>query len=74
MIKLLPGVCYDQHIECSQWAYEGECYKNPGYVLIHCPISCRVNCGIYFNNLAFSASICHSPGKGATKAVKFCSL
>ena len=62
MINSLRGACYDQHIECSQWAHDGECQKNPGYVLIHCPISCHVNYGIYFN-LAFSALICHSPGK-----------
>lgn len=69
MINSLLGDCYDQSVECSQWAHYGHCQSNPHYVLIHCPISCGVHCGIYFN-LAFSASICHSPEKGATKAVK----
>jgi len=30
--------------ECNLWATTGECYKNPRYMLLHCPKSCGV-CG-----------------------------
>lgn len=45
--------CRDQHINCKFWADNGECDKNPGYMLYFCPVSCN-QCGTtckddYFN-------------------------
>ena len=28
-----PGVCADLHSECEVWAKQGECTKNPGYMI-----------------------------------------
>ena len=28
-----PGVCADLHSECDVWAKQGECTKNPGYMI-----------------------------------------
>lgn len=32
--------CSDTHPECYQWAVQGQCYANPGYMHAHCPKSC----------------------------------
>jgi ShK domain-like len=34
------GKC-DRHERCSAWKEEGECLKNPTYMLEHCPASCN---------------------------------
>ena len=30
----------DKNQNCSNWALQGECSKNPDYMLLNCPISC----------------------------------
>lgn len=30
----------DTEQDCAQWASEGECVNNPGYIQVHCPTSC----------------------------------
>ncbi|XP_037780083.1 putative tyrosinase-like protein tyr-3 [Penaeus monodon] len=32
--------CSDRHSSCPVWANRGECYKNRGYMHIHCADSC----------------------------------
>ena len=34
--------CVDDHEECEFWAKEGECEKNPNYMLTSCAKSCSV--------------------------------
>ncbi|GMH40408.1 hypothetical protein BSKO_08312 [Bryopsis sp. KO-2023] len=34
--------CEDQNKKCEMWADLGECHKNPGYMLVHCSLSCGV--------------------------------
>ena len=34
--------CYDKHALCGQWADEGECTKNPSYMLVNCKNACEV--------------------------------
>lgn len=31
---------FDQSPSCAEWARQGECQKNPGYMLQECKISC----------------------------------
>lgn len=38
----LSGACTDKNVYCSYWAKQGECTKNPLYMLHQCPISCNV--------------------------------
>ena len=33
-------VCKDEHKDCRFWAEQGECEKNPKYMLVSCRISC----------------------------------
>ncbi|GBG00386.1 prolyl 4-hydroxylase-like [Raphidocelis subcapitata] len=37
----LPA-CRDENDMCSEWAFFGECEKNPGYMLEGCRVSCNV--------------------------------
>ncbi|XP_069993615.1 zinc metalloproteinase nas-4 isoform X2 [Penaeus vannamei] len=39
-----PGECEDSHKHCSTWAKDGECEKNPDWMLSNCANSCK-NCG-----------------------------
>lgn len=32
--------CVDRHEECKQFFKQGECLKNPGWMIINCPQSC----------------------------------
>eukprot|EP00879_Flechtneria_rotunda_P011819 GHRR01012346.1.p1 GENE.GHRR01012346.1~~GHRR01012346.1.p1 ORF type:complete len:308 (+),score=60.64 GHRR01012346.1:171-1094(+) len=34
--------CVDAHDRCNEWAYFGECTRNPGYMLKGCKKSCKV--------------------------------
>ena len=34
--------CYDHVPQCAQWAREGQCQRNLGYMMLH---ACRVSCG-----------------------------
>ena len=36
--------CKDNNKSCSGWAANGECTKNPGYMLVNCKKSCN-KCG-----------------------------
>ena len=36
------GACRDENEECGFWARDGECERNPNYMLHHCQKSCRV--------------------------------
>ncbi|XP_066982327.1 zinc metalloproteinase nas-13-like [Macrobrachium rosenbergii] len=33
--------CRDRHQSCRTWAERGECYKNVGYMMVHCADSCH---------------------------------
>jgi len=35
------SVCMDRNPSCKLWASEGECYKNIGFMHIHCAESCQ---------------------------------
>jgi len=35
-------LCKDYHNECANWARQGECEANPGWMLRNCLISCKV--------------------------------
>jgi hypothetical protein len=39
--ELKPGECGDSHEQCAEWAYFGECEKNPGFMLASCKKSCK---------------------------------
>ena len=32
--------CFDRHDKCKQFASQGECENNPGWMIIHCSVSC----------------------------------
>jgi hypothetical protein len=32
--------CFDRHESCEVFANQGECTKNPGWMIIHCSVSC----------------------------------
>jgi len=34
--------CVDNNRQCSSWASQGECNKNPGYMKVNCKKSCKV--------------------------------
>ena len=36
----LVGAAADEHANCAGWAKQGECIKNPGYMLSSCRKSC----------------------------------
>ncbi len=36
-----PGECADGHEQCPEWAYFGECQKNPGFMTSNCKKSCK---------------------------------
>ena len=36
--------CANQHPECDNWARQGECAKNPGYMEKSCAEACNVDC------------------------------
>ncbi|PNH09081.1 Prolyl 4-hydroxylase subunit alpha-1 [Tetrabaena socialis] len=33
--------CHDENEQCQEWAFFGECTKNPGYMKENCPRSCK---------------------------------
>jgi hypothetical protein len=37
--------CENDEARCETWAREGECAKNPNYMLNHCKKACK-NCGV----------------------------
>ncbi|XP_076453477.1 uncharacterized protein LOC143288737 [Babylonia areolata] len=39
------GPCTDESDNCPGWAASGECSKNPGYMLLHCKLSCDLCSG-----------------------------
>lgn len=43
-----PGLCVDRHSQCSMWAEQGECRKNPGFMVGDDDGSgnCRRACGV----------------------------
>nr|XP_027213305.1 zinc metalloproteinase nas-15-like [Penaeus vannamei] len=49
-----PGECEDSHKHCSTWAKDGECEKNPDWMLSNCANSCK-NCGSSVNDTTCSA-------------------
>lgn len=42
------SVCEDLHPECEKWADEGECQRNPNYMIGNAKVEghCRLSCGI----------------------------
>jgi hypothetical protein len=49
--QLLPR-CVDEDARCSQWAADGECSKNPGFMLSNCKKSCPEACKAHARLLA----------------------
>ena len=45
-IMFFSGACIDNHNKCSFWANNGECTKNPLWMLQKCPKSCQVCSGV----------------------------
>lgn len=37
-----PNGCEDTHPQCAEWAFFGECDKNPGFMLSGCKKACKV--------------------------------
>jgi prolyl 4-hydroxylase len=33
--------CYDRHEQCNNFVKHGECTKNPGWMIINCPLGCH---------------------------------
>lgn len=61
--------CFDRHPEhCSRYANDGECTKNPGWMIVNCPISCdschlldpKVRCAR--ENLNMTLAPAYAPG------------
>ena len=48
---LFPSLdsCYDDDYRCVKWAKNGECQKNPGYMLENCRQSCEVCKGMNYD-------------------------
>jgi prolyl 4-hydroxylase len=36
------GGCGDKEEQCAEWAYFGECEKNPGFMAVSCRRSCKL--------------------------------
>lgn len=56
----LNDQCDDRHAQCEQFAHQGECHKNPGWMIVNCPHSCnschlrdpKVRCDKAFLNIS----------------------
>ncbi|CAB9511391.1 prolyl 4-hydroxylase [Seminavis robusta] len=46
---LIAGECVDTHEQCAEWAEEGECEVNDGFMLESCPCSCN-SCPSFVEN------------------------
>eukprot|EP01036_Dinobryon_divergens_P014838 gene14838-20070_t len=33
--------CKDRHAQCAGFANQGECTRNPGWMIVNCPMSCN---------------------------------
>ena len=42
-----PSACKDENERCKSWALNGECEKNPKYMLFNCSKSCGVCPGMH---------------------------
>ena len=40
LLALIVGAAADENPNCAGWAKQGECSKNPSYMLAHCRASC----------------------------------
>ena len=40
-IKVQAGDCFDRHAVCKDYVAHGECNKNPGWMIVNCPVSCE---------------------------------
>eukprot|EP00604_Paraphysomonas_vestita_P004026 CAMPEP_0174824042 /NCGR_PEP_ID=MMETSP1107-20130205/29998_1 /TAXON_ID=36770 /ORGANISM="Paraphysomonas vestita, Strain GFlagA" /LENGTH=318 /DNA_ID=CAMNT_0016049207 /DNA_START=112 /DNA_END=1065 /DNA_ORIENTATION=- len=36
-----PKECFDRHEDCDLFVSHGECIKNPGWMIINCPVGCK---------------------------------
>jgi prolyl 4-hydroxylase len=46
--------CIDEETECPRWAGQGECSKNPQYMLINCRKSCESCIGLHIGETQVS--------------------
>ena len=46
-LLFFPSACEDKNKRCKLWAFNGECVKNPKYMLFNCPKSCGVCPGMH---------------------------
>ena len=42
-----PLACKDKDKRCKLWALTGECKKDPKYMVINCPKSCKICPGMH---------------------------
>jgi hypothetical protein len=40
-VEVDMNVCNDRHPQCTGYAENGECVKNPGWMIVNCPVSCN---------------------------------
>ena len=61
--------CKDRHAQCKGYLQQGECERNPGWMIVNCPISCnachlrdpKVRCAR--ENLNISLAPAYAPGE-----------
>ena len=46
-LLFFPSACEDKNQHCKSWALNGECEKNPKYMLFNCSKSCGVCPGMH---------------------------
>ena len=46
-LLFFPSACKDENERCKSWALNGECEKNPKYMLFNCSKSCGVCPGMH---------------------------
>jgi prolyl 4-hydroxylase len=62
-------VCEDNNLECRDWKDQGECVRNPGYMLSNCKASCGV-CGKDGHGVKFGvAQTCEGEHKVACQDI-----
>ena len=76
--KTVLGDCIDTDIQCAYWASQGECQKNPGYMLTSCPLSCNqckeecTNLNIHCEHWADAGECSINPTNMGTNCAKAC--
>lgn len=40
--RVASNDCNDRYMECADYATDGECSNNPGWMIVNCPLSCKL--------------------------------